>query len=259
MNSDEKRSKNMEFAHSTDTNNFLLALAEIDPQLAKKLKENTEDGFDSLIDFETQLICNNKYNIYHIIETYETIRDNYIILYDIGTTEALINLINKCGSLEYIFDLLDDYLHAMETESNQTTGGINREFLNKICDDPEFHNEFHVFHLGLFSMIGMVLYSNAYSPIKFKKMSVRPLSQGDVLIGLKLVFPYKSPNSDDEYSIEFEIDFPKLRRCVISQSVKCMSKTYQHATDWLYCEFKTDQEYYLYKTLAHLAVVNGQN
>ena len=259
MNSEEKHPKKMQFAHSTDANNFLLALTEINPNLAKKLKKDTEDDFDDLIDFKTQLICNNKYNISHIMGTYETVRDGYINLYDNGTTEALINLLNKCGSLEYIFDLLDDYLYKMEIESNQTVDDIDKEFLNKICNDPEFYNEFHVFHLGLFNMIRMVLYPNVGSPIKFKKMSVRPLSQGDVLIGLKLVFPYNTVMSDDIYCIEFELDFPKLRRCVVSQSVQCMSRTYNSARNWTNCEFKTDNEYRCYNTLAHLAAVKGQN
>lgn len=105
----------------------------------------------------------------------------------------------------------------------------------------------------------MMPYTEKSLIIEFKKISVRPLSANDVLIGLKLVFSYEYVSSGDSYDIEFDLNFSKLRKCVIVQSVDLMKMSHPPQNDWTYCEIKSDSNYYLYKTLERLAKMKDQN
>lgn len=240
----------MQFINTKNVNNFITALEKVDEKIALVLKEELDETFDDLIEVEKKLIDNNKYDIPYIVETYETINGAYYKLYETGTTKAFIKLLNKCGSLSYVIDLIDDYIFELGSKNNQTLL-IDEKFLKTICIDSEYYNEFAAIHLGMFNLIPLLYPCDKYECYIFISMDILPLDKNGVLTGLKFVFKFKgNPDEEYEYYIDFKIKFQNLRRCIVAQAVPRMHTSYQFNSNLLYCKFKI-YNYDLNKALEH--------
>ncbi len=241
----------MQFINTNNVTNFITALEKVDEKIALNLKEELDETFYDLIEVEKILIN----DIPYIVKTYETINGAYYKLYETGTTKAFIKLLNKCGSLSYVIDLIDDYIFELGSKNNQTLL-IDEKFLKTICIDSEYHNEFAAIHLGLFNLIPLLYPCDKYDCYRFTSMDILPLDKNDILTGLKFVFKFKgNPDEDNEYYADFEISFQNLRRCIVAQAVPCMYKAYKDNGKLLYCKFDNKnsniKDYDLNKALEH--------
>lgn len=222
---------------------FLSALARINHKLSIELAEEIRFAHED-INLETKLIVGNKFYLSYIIETYETLNRTYWSLYYNGSVNAFVKLFDKCVSLEYIMELIDGYVYALKSNAKQ--------FLKINCRDEECHPELAVIHLGLFNGMRLLYPCIDCNLVKFTKVNVCPLKKGDLLNGIKFSFRFHSDEYEEAESfVEYAIEFSKMRRCAVVQSVKCMQPSFTADSDLVYCHLVDRSEQDIGRILAN--------
>lgn len=225
--------------HSISVNAFLLALDLIDGKITQKQEEKLQTSTKDFRPASIGLFGDT-------IRTHKLIHDAYLTLFEEGTKDVLVHLINKCGSMLYLAKILSHYISgSLEWQENHSEFVVCENYLNMVCYDDEYRNELKALNIGLLNIISMVYPENNIEKIKFAQVDIIPLHGSSDIDEFEMVFRFKNTNRHYGYEsqIKFVIKFADLRKGVIVQAIQCFNNIVKYNEEGSFCRFKVIGNY----------------
>lgn len=224
--------------HTMHINAFLNAISAVDESLEKKHRNKLDELFEQnakLIQSDSNFIT-----ISDFVEINKIINNTYQTLYEEGIVDILVHIINKCGSLTYVAELLGFYIAGVCWKlENQTVFYIDEERIKQLSNDKEYNDEFKALHLGLHSLLPLVYPGNNPEDAKFIKIDIRPSQENSELDGLQFIFSFKCHHTHYAYEcqLKFQVNFSRMRKGIVVQAVQCLNNVNKYNEDISCCRF----------------------